>query len=66
MNHKTYIDEKIVSEITGLAIQTLRNHRFLRKGLPYHKVGRAIRYCLDDIYSYMDSKKIDPEYDKSE
>lgn len=41
-----WIDEKIVSKITGRAIQTLRNDRFHRRGIPYYKIGRSVRYRL--------------------
>ena len=42
---KKYLNEKEVAAITGRAISTLRNERFMRKGLPYLKIGgRSIRY----------------------
>lgn len=57
-----YIDERKVSEITGLALPTLRNHRHLRTGIPYIKAtNRAIRYSLADVISYMESRKIKTE-----
>jgi hypothetical protein len=54
----TYLNEKQVSEITKLALPTLRNNRFQRKGIPYCKVGRAIRYNMEDVIKYMESRKI--------
>ena len=53
-----YLTEKQVSELTGLSIYTLRGNRFERKGIPYIKAGRAVRYCLDDILQYMESNKV--------
>lgn len=61
MDMKKYVNEKVVSDITGIAIQTLRNQRFFRRGIPYHKIGKAVRYSLDDVYRYLDSKKIKTE-----
>ena len=56
---KTYLNEKEVAAITGRAISTLRNERFMRKGLPYLKVGRrSIRYKTQDVISYMESRRI--------
>jgi predicted DNA-binding transcriptional regulator AlpA len=55
---KRYFNEKQVSEITGLSLPTLRNYRHLRKGPPYHKVGRAVRYADTDLSRFMESKKI--------
>lgn len=55
-----WIDEKEVSKITGRAPQTLRNDRCKGKGLPYTKFGASIRYRLDDVVSFMESRKITP------
>jgi len=56
-----YIDEKIVSEITGRALPTLRNDRHNRRGIPYCKIGRSVRYALSDVITFMESRKIVPE-----
>jgi predicted DNA-binding transcriptional regulator AlpA len=53
-----YLTEKEVSEITGIALSTLRNHRSLRKGIPYCKIFRSIRYSASDVLSFMESHKI--------
>ena len=56
---KTYLNEKEVAAITGRAISTLRNERFMRKGLPYLKIGgRSIRYRSGDVIAYMESRLI--------
>jgi len=53
--------EKEVSEMTKRALQTLRNDRHKCEGIPYSVVGkRSIRYKLDDVISYMDSRKVIP------
>ena len=56
-----FIDEKQVSKLTGLAIQTLRNWRYQKRGFPYCKVGSSIRYSFDDVMSYMERHKIKTE-----
>jgi len=58
-----YLNEKEVSEITGIALQTLRNNRMLNKGFPYVRVGRSIRYSLEDVIAYMESRKVKPKND---
>ena len=63
MNEVRYLTEREVSDITGFALSTLRNHRFHRKGIPYLKCGRAIRYSLGDVLSYMESRRISTEED---
>jgi predicted DNA-binding transcriptional regulator AlpA len=56
---KKYLNEKEVSAITGRAISTIRNERFMRKGLPYLKVGgRSIRYKAEDVVAYMEGRRI--------
>jgi predicted DNA-binding transcriptional regulator AlpA len=58
---KRYIGEKEVSRITGRALPTLRNDRHRRRGIPYVKVGRSVRYSLEDVIEYMESRKIETE-----
>ncbi|MGA3281094.1 MAG: helix-turn-helix domain-containing protein [Smithella sp.] len=56
---KRYLNEKEVAAITGLAISTLRNSRFMRKGLPYLKIGgRSIRYKSEDVIAFMEGRRI--------
>ena len=58
---KQYITEEEVSEKTGLAVQTLRNWRHMRRGLPYVKIGRSIRYGEMEVEAYMKEHTIRPE-----
>ena len=58
-NQIKYITEKEVSEITGRALSTLRNERFLGKGIPYFKIGKSVRYRLDDVIEFMESKRVE-------
>jgi phage terminase Nu1 subunit (DNA packaging protein) len=55
-----WIDEKEVSRITGIAIQTLRNWRCRRVGFPYSKGpgGRMVRYLLDDVVRIMKERRV--------
>jgi len=56
---KPYLKEQEVSEITGLAVQTLRNQRHVRKGIPYLKIGaRSIMYKTADVVSFMERHRI--------
>ena len=56
-----YIDEKAVYALIGRALPTLRNDRHNRRGIPYIKCGRSVRYSLADVIEYMESRKITPE-----
>lgn len=59
-NFPKYLNENKVSEITGRALQTLRNDRFNGMGIPYVKFGRSVRYSLADVVQFMESRKIIP------
>ncbi len=58
MTGKRYIDEKKVSEITGIALPTLRNDRATKRRIPYLKIGRSVRYDLEEVIQFMESHKI--------
>ena len=53
-----YLTESEVSEITRMSLSTLRNDRFMRKGMSYVKIGRSVRYSLEDVIEFMESRKI--------
>lgn len=42
-----------VSELTGLSPETLAQWRSQRRGIPYLKIGRAVRYHPEDINAYL-------------
>ena len=61
-NSVQYLTEKQVSEMTGIALSTLRNQRFQRCGIPYLKIGRrSIRYNMHEVIEYMESHRIQTE-----
>ncbi|MFZ5517670.1 MAG: helix-turn-helix transcriptional regulator [Candidatus Zhuqueibacterota bacterium] len=53
-----YLTEKQVAEITKFALSTLRNYRFLGKGIPYIKIGKSVRYNYTDVIEYMESFRV--------
>lgn len=55
---KKFITEKSVSALTGLSLSTLRKDRFYGKRLPFYKIGKSVRYALDDVYAFMEQHKI--------
>ena len=52
------IKEKMVSELTGMSLATLRIHRWLGKGIPYIKIGRSVRYLESDVQNFLDQLKV--------
>lgn len=59
------LTEAQVADLTGFAVQTLRNWRCRRKNLAYLKVNRTIRYQESDIREFLKNCKIRPREDKS-
>jgi len=55
-----YVNEKKVAEITGFSLAKLRNDRSLGRGIPYCKVGSAVRYPLSDVLEFMEAHRIHP------
>ncbi|MBL7180280.1 MAG: helix-turn-helix domain-containing protein [Desulfobacterales bacterium] len=55
------VNEVRAAEILSVAVQTLRNWRFQKKGPAYLKISRCVRYKLDDLERYVESKRVDPE-----
>ena len=56
-----YLTENDVSKITGVALSTLRNNRSKGRGIPYIKIGRSVRYGLEDVIEFMEIHKIETE-----
>ncbi len=47
-----------VAEITGLSIDTLAQWRSQKRGIPYLKIGRAVRYDPSDVQQYLEGCKV--------
>ena len=56
-----FLNEKQVSKMTMIPLQTLRNNRFERKGINYIKIGRSVRYELSDVVDFMEAHKVRTE-----
>ncbi len=61
MRTPEWITDKEVAEMTGRAVQTLRNDRFKGGGIPYSKIGASVRYKVDDVVSFMEGRRIIPK-----
>jgi predicted DNA-binding transcriptional regulator AlpA len=56
-----YMTDKYVSELIGVARQTLANWRHQQKGPRYIKGKRFVRYALSDVMTFMEARKIGTE-----
>ena len=60
MGINRYLNEVQTAELLGVSVHTLRNWRFRRKNLKFIILGeRSIRYSLEDIVSFAESRKIE-------
>jgi len=54
------------AKVLGLKPQTLRNLRHYKKGPPYIKLGRAVRYLKADLEEYLRKNRIVPGRSRGE
>jgi excisionase family DNA binding protein len=47
-----------VANLTGLSIQTLAQWRSHKRGIPYLKIGRAVRYDPADVQAYLEGCRV--------
>ena len=47
-----------VAEITGLSLDTLAQWRSQRRGIPYLKIGRAVRYDPAEVQAYLERCRV--------
>lgn len=52
------LTEREVSELLSVPLQTLRNHRSLRRGVPFVRFGRAVRYRLADVRAFVAARMV--------
>jgi len=55
---QNFLNDKEAARFLSLSPQTLRNWRTQSRGPAYIKAGRAIRYAIDDLRSFMDQNRI--------
>jgi hypothetical protein len=60
-----YWTEKDVSQSTRFSLQTLRNWRHKRTGIPYLKLsGGSVRYKPEAVQKFMEAVTVEPEAGK--
>lgn len=57
------INTQQLSEMLQIEPSTIEKARVMRRGIPYVKINRAVRYKLSDIRDYLDSNRVETEYD---
>jgi hypothetical protein len=54
-----YITEREVSVLAGLSTKTLQNWRLRRQGIPFVKLGSAVRYSVADVLKFIEGHKVE-------
>lgn len=57
----TLLTETEVAEMLNISVNTLKKHRGNKRGLPYVKIERLVRYDIDEINRYLSDNTILPE-----
>ncbi len=57
MNNRLLTAEEVAS-LTGLSEETLAQWRSQRRGIPYLKIGRAVRYDPTDVQAYLEGCRV--------
>ncbi len=52
------LSEEEVASITGLSVETLAQWRSQKRGIPYLKIGRAVRYDPVDVQKYLEGCRV--------
>jgi excisionase family DNA binding protein len=55
---RTLLTPKEVARLTGLSIDTLAQWRSQKRGIPYLKVGHAVRYDPADVQTYLEGCRV--------
>ena len=61
---KELLNEKEVQREFGINARTLQRERVYQSGIPYHKIGKRVRYRIEDIEKFLQQCKVgDYRYD---
>ncbi len=58
MSTDALLTTKEVANMTGLSRETLAQWRSQRRGIPYLKIGRSVRYALVDVQAYLEGCRV--------
>ncbi len=58
MESKRLLTGEEVATMTGLSRETLAQWRSQKRGIPYLKIGRAVRYDPDEVETYLERCRV--------
>jgi hypothetical protein len=60
--HQPPVDETGAAEVIGCAPRTLANWRSQRRGPRFIRVGRLIRYRIEDLQAFLDAGAVEADH----
>ena len=54
-----FIDERVAAKLLGKSPGTLRHWRVDRANLPFHKIGRSVRYRRIDVLAFIQRSRVE-------
>jgi hypothetical protein len=58
MDVKQYVDTAETARLVRKTPESLRNDRYLKRGLNYYKLGKKVFYAVEDIYAFIEKSKV--------
>ncbi len=58
MESKRFLTGEEVATMTGLSPETLAQWRSQKRGIPYLKIGRAVRYDPAEVQAYLERCRV--------
>lgn len=55
-----FLTEKQAATLLGLSLSTLQQRRFKGQQPPYIKIGKSVRYDVEDILAFAESCRVNP------
>jgi excisionase family DNA binding protein len=53
-----FLDEKQLAKLLGVSTRTLQNRRVTGGGIPFIKIGKAVRYNPKDVAEYLEQHRL--------
>ncbi len=57
--HPSFIPEKRLASWLGVSVRKLQHDRQKNRGIPFHKIGRSVRYSVHDIETFLNNNHIE-------
>ena len=54
---KVLVNERQLAEITSQSVRTLQAQRLRGEGIPFLKLGRSVRYDLEDVDRHLAAQR---------